>query len=182
MGKRGRKPQPLAVAILNGNPGRRPLPEPDLVVTSGLPVTVPPEVEADPVALAEFRRVVAAMPAGVYEALDTALLSVYAQAWSIFWRAQADIDQHGTLIIEKIEKSFPDGSIVTTEKMKENPAVKTWNMAATNLLKTADRLGLVPGVRAKLQLPERRHDRPGRPRKQPTALADLMPDGAGDFG
>lgn len=170
MGKRGPKPKPRAVRELEGNLGRMPMPEPELVITSGLPVVMPAEVAADPVAAGEFERIVKAMPREVYEALDVALLSVYAQSWSLFWKAQADIDQHGTLVIETVEKDD-----VTLTRFKENPAVKTWNTAATNLLKTADRLGLVPGVRAKLQLPARR-DGPGRPPIVRQSLAHLMPD------
>ena len=170
MGKRGPKPKPHALRALEGNLGRLPMPEPDLVITSGLPVVMPAEIAADPMAATEFERIVKAMPREVYEALDVALLSVYAQSWSLFWRAQRDIDEHGTLVIETTESE--SGAITT--KYKENPAVKTWNTAATNLLKTADRLGLVPGVRAKLQLPARR-DGPGRP-PVTRALSDLMPD------
>ena len=174
MGKRGPKPKPLAMRELEGNRGRTIMPDPEHVITSGMPVFVPAEVEADEVAAREFRRIVAAMPREVYEALDVATLSLYAQSWSMFWKAQRDIDEHGTIIIERTEKETPDGSRTVTEKMKANPAVGIWNIAATNLLKTADRLGLVPGVRAKLQLPERR-DRPGRPPKL-RQISDLMPD------
>jgi len=57
-------------------------------------------------------------------------------------RAQKEIDESG--IITFTEKGYGVA-----------PAVKVWKAASETLLKTADRLGLHPGARSKLQLPER---------------------------
>lgn len=142
MGKRGPKPKPKAIALLEGNPGRRELVPDDLEVISELPAIMPASLEVDEIAAAEWRRVVAAMPPGLYSAADSAVLTLYAQSWSMLIRAMQEIDLNGLTILE-------DG------KLKTNPAVKTWKAASENLLKTADRLGLSPGVRSRLRLPTR---------------------------
>lgn len=55
MGLRGQIPQPTAVKLLNGNPGRRPINQAEPKPRSGAPVC-PAQVRADPAALKEWRR------------------------------------------------------------------------------------------------------------------------------
>lgn len=142
MGKRGPKPKPKALRLLEGNPGRQEIVPDELEVRSELPPVMPPAVEADEVAAAEWRRIIAAMPPNLYSAADSAVIALYAQSWSILIRSMQEIDINGITILEE-------------GKLKTNPAVRTWKAASENLLKTADRLGLSPGVRSRLKLPER---------------------------
>lgn len=152
MGKRGPKPKPKGLNILDGNPSRRPMVPDDVTIVATMPLVKPAAIEANDVASAEWDRLCAAMPPGLYDAADVAVLAEYAMAWSMFLEAQAQIDARGILIEEPITDK--DGSIVDY-KVKANPAVSIWKAASETLLKTGDRLGLNPSVRARMQLPKR---------------------------
>lgn len=165
MGKRGPKPKPVLIRKLEGNPGRLPMPEPELEITCELPPVKPDLIALDDLASAEWDRVVRAMPAALYTAADVAVLTMYANAWSLMHRAQDDINEHGTLILEEI---FNSDTGQTTIKYKANPAVGIWKSATETLLKTVDRLGLCPGVRARMQIP-------GRNEKPQSKFSGLMP-------
>jgi P27 family predicted phage terminase small subunit len=142
MGKRGPKPKPKAIRMLEGNPGRLNVVGDDYEITSELPAVMPPQVEADEIASAEWRRLMAAMPPNLYCAADTVVITMYAMSYALMLRAQIEIDLNGVLVME-------DG------KLKANPAVKVWKASTENLFKCADRLGLNPGVRARMQIPAR---------------------------
>lgn len=141
MGKRGRQPKPLKIRVLEGNPSRKPLnfDEP----TCDLPAVKPSAVMADELASLEWDRVMAAMPPGLYTALDVAGLTMHVTAWSLLVKAQSDIDLNGLLLINESGISKP------------NPAVRVWKLASEMLLQTADRLGLHPGARTRLGIPKR---------------------------
>ena len=153
MGKRGPKPKPKALNILEGNPSRRELLPDDLDITPNLPAPKPQQVELDPVANAEWDRLMAAMPGHLYTAADVAILTIYVQSWSLFWQAQREIDENGVLIREIKETEHG-----TSETWKSNPALTAWRAATENLNKAADRLGLNPGVRAKMGVPKPRDE------------------------
>ena len=148
MAKRGPKPKPSALNILDGNPSRRPINtnEPECFLAPDKPHSV----SADLIASAEWDRVVAAMPASVYTALDSGVLTTYALAWSMLIRAQKELDDRGLLEEEPI--TTKDGDVVGY-KLVINPAARVWKAATETLLKTTDRLGLSPGVRTRLQVP-----------------------------
>jgi P27 family predicted phage terminase small subunit len=148
MGKRGPKPKPSALNILDGNPSRREINtrEPECFLAPDKPDSV----SADLFASAEWDRIIAAMPASVYSALDSAALSTYALAWSMLIRSQKEIDDNGLMIEEPIIDK--EGNVVGYRR-SINPATRTWKAATETLLKTTDRLGLSPGVRTRLQVP-----------------------------
>lgn len=150
MGKRGPKPKPTALRVLEGNPGRLPL-NPDEIVIGNPPVK-PSAVAMDPHASAEWDRLLHAMPPDLYTAADASVLSQYALAWSMLIRAQQELDERG-LMVERVRYD-KDGNILG-EEIEVNPAAKAWKLASETLLKTGDRLGLNPGVRARLQVPSR---------------------------
>lgn len=140
LGTRGPKAKPRALRILEGNPGRLPVPPDELAVESDLPAIMPDIVANNPRAAAEWGRVIAAMPPGLYSALDVAALSSYALAWSLLHEAQMQLEQNGP-------------TVWTKDGVKTNPALAMWTQATTTLLKCADRLGLNPGARARLEMP-----------------------------
>ena len=151
MNKRGPKPKPTALRVLEGNPGRREInaDEP----TCDMPAEKPSAVAMDALASAEFDRVMAAMPAGIYTALDATTLAQHALAWSMLVKAQKSIDEDGVLI--ESEKYDKEGNLVAVFKVI-NPATKIWKAAAATLIQTSDRLGLSPGVRSRLKVPSRK--------------------------
>lgn len=151
MQKRGPKPKPTALKILEGNPGRRELN--DLEPACDLPPVKPHTVGADEIASAEWDRIIAAMPPQVYTALDTGMLANYALAWSMLVRAQMSLDSDGLLI--NIFDRNPETNEQYCVGVKINPAARVWKAASATLIQCADRLGLSPGVRSRLQLPTR---------------------------
>jgi P27 family predicted phage terminase small subunit len=149
MGKRGPKPKPKALNVLEGNPSRRPMVPDELDVSPDLPPVMPGIVELDRVAAAEWQRLIATMPAPLYTAADVAVLTQYCLSWSLLHQAQAEIDENGIVIRETNE-------ISGETKTKSNPAVAIWKAANENLHKSADRLGLNPSIRSKMALPQAR--------------------------
>ncbi|MGI9159867.1 MAG: P27 family phage terminase small subunit [Saprospiraceae bacterium] len=147
MGKRGPKPKPTAIRILEGNPSRRELNanEPRVTVLASKPSAV----AMDEIASTEWDRVMHAMPTGVYTAADEAVLADYSIAWSMLIGALLDIEKHGRLIEEPIIDKAGD---IAGYKLKENPALRTWRAAHAILMQTTDRLGLSPGQRSRLGL------------------------------
>jgi P27 family predicted phage terminase small subunit len=150
MGKRGPKPKPTALKVLEGNPSRRPLNE--LEPSCDMPPVKPSVVTMDELASIEWDRVVAAMPPNLYTALDTTTLANYAMAWSMLVKAQNDIEENGLSV--EIYEIGKDGAKVFTA-IRTNPAVRVWKTASETLLKCADRLGLHPGARTRLEVPKR---------------------------
>jgi P27 family predicted phage terminase small subunit len=143
MGKRGPKKKPTALRKLEGNPGRLPINE--LEPVCEMPAVKPSAVAMDEIASLEWDRLMHAMPPGLYTALDVSLVTQYALAWSMLVKAQSEIDSGG--IIAFTEKGYG-----------VSPAVKVWKAASETLLKCADRLGLHPGARTRLEIPSRKAD------------------------
>lgn len=150
MGKRGPKPKPSALRILEGDPGRLGINPLEPRVERG-PV-MPSAVAMDEIASREWERICSVMPPGVYTAADEAVLAEYVTAWSMLVGALADIQQHGRLIEKPITNKLGD---VVGYELKENPALRTWRAAHTALMHTTDRLGLSPGQRSRLSVPKR---------------------------
>ena len=138
MGKRGPKPKSSFMRKLEGSRRQGSPDEP----TCDLPPVKPAFVEMDEVASREWDRAIASMPPGVFTALDVSVLAMYASAWSIMAGAQRDIGINGAVIVT------PKGAV-------QSPSVKIWKQAADTLFKCADRLGLHPGARVSLKIPER---------------------------
>lgn len=150
MTKRGPKPKPTNLRIFEGNPSRRALNEHE--PQSDLPAVKPSAVGMDEIASLEWDRVLAAMPPGIYSALDTGALATYALAWSLLVKSQKEIDEHG--VTERLFKQTRDGDVLLVG-VSVNPAVRTWKAASETLVKMTDRLGLNPSVRTRLQVPQK---------------------------
>lgn len=155
MGKRGPKPKPKMIRLLEGNPSRRPLTPDDVEVISGLPPVKPSLVAMDEQASLEWDRVIASMPPGLYTAADVSALTLYATSWAMLHRAQLELDTHGVMVEERTTKYNDDGSEEVRIRYKSSPALAAWKTAAEHLWKAGDRLGLSPGVRSRLQLPKK---------------------------
>lgn len=160
MGKRGPKPKPKLLRQLEGNPGRLALMPDDADITPNMPPVKPSAVGMDELASLEWDRLLACMPPELYSAADASVLSAYALAWSMLVKSQAEIDANGVVVLERLEKHNEDGSSVVREKYKKNPAVDTWKIAADQIHRCADKLGLSPGVRARLPNPKAQKEAP----------------------
>lgn len=144
LGTRGPKPKPTALRLLEGNPSNRPINELEPVCT--MPPVKPSVVEMDEIASQKWNVIMGAMPPQLYTALDTDVLAAHCLAWSLLVKAQSEIDS---------------GGIIAFTEKGEGPAaaVRIWKAAVETLLKTADRLGLHPGARSRLEMPKR-NDQP----------------------
>lgn len=130
MSKRGPKPKSNVVRLLEGS--RRPLNDDEIAIE--LPAVKPAIVAVDPLASAEWDRVVGIMPFGMYSAAHESALSAHALAWSMLNKAQSEIAERGLTVV------MARGAVT-------NPAVKVWKLAADTLHRTSGLLGLHPGAR-----------------------------------
>ena len=148
MGKRGPKPKPQLLNVLDGNPSRRPLNH-DEPQCEFFPVK-PHTVGADQIASAEWDRLKMVVPDKLYTAMDEGVLTQYCLAWSQLIKAQTEINDRGLLIETPITSR--DGDIIGY-KVEANPALPAWGKANDALFKTGDRLGLSPSTRARINMP-----------------------------
>lgn len=138
MAKRGRKPKSNVIRLLEGNPGKRPIADNEIIVE--LPAQKPSVVAADALASGEWDRVLAVMPPTMYSAAHEVVLSQHALAWSMLVKAQNEISEGGL-------------TVFTARGQTTNPAVRVWKLAADTLHRTAGLLGLHHGAR--LSIPKR---------------------------
>jgi P27 family predicted phage terminase small subunit len=137
----GRRPQPTALKILRGNPGKRRLNPAEAhppAATAAFDVP-PPELEGDPLAQAEWRRV-APMLRGcrlITEAERTSLI-VLCQQWSRYVDSQDKIRTLGLLV--KTPAGVP----------LRNPYLRIQQDAFGIVNKLSEQLGLTPSGRAKI--------------------------------
>jgi phage terminase, small subunit, putative, P27 family len=136
----GRRPQPAALRVLRGNPGKRRIPveaQPP-AVTSAFDVP-PPELEGDKAAEAEWRRVAPMLRACklVTEAERTVLLAL-CQEWSRYLEAHGKVRTLGMLV--KTGDGIP----------RINPYLKICDRALVLCHRLWVELGLTPGGRAKI--------------------------------
>jgi P27 family predicted phage terminase small subunit len=151
MGKRGPKPKPTALRILEGNPSRREINEMEPAIF--LPAKKPADIESDELANQEWDRLFEAMPPGIYTAADTSAIATYCLSWSMLIKAQREIALNGVMVAHYVENEETGDRMLL--EYKANPAVKVWKAASETLIKMTDRLGLSPGVRSRLELPKR---------------------------
>ena len=150
MGKRGPKPKPTLLNVLDGNPSRRKrdASEPQC---DYYPVKQP-LVSSDAVASAEWDRLKMVTPPKLYTAMDEGVLAQYCLAWSRFTAAEIEMQNRGLLIETPIYNK--DGDHIG-DKLELNPAHTAWAKANDVLFKTGDRLGLSPSTRARINMPSR---------------------------
>jgi len=136
---RGRKPKPIAQRIAEGNPGKRSLNHPGVMLKPALP-TAPASLTA--VAKIEWTRLAKELfDAGLLTNADRNALANYCEAWADWVDAR-----------EKI--NLPGGKTTTTEKGYEMQSV--WvgiaNKAAASMHRIAAEFGLTPASRARISI------------------------------
>lgn len=132
----GRRPKPNQIKILEGNPGKRALPD--------LPNILPGEPEApesvlgDPVAHAEWRRIVPElMRANLLSLCDAAALASYCSAFSLYQAAAESVAKDGITV------ASPMG-------VRKNPAVGIMLDAWKGVRGFCAEFGLTPSSRSKV--------------------------------
>ena len=136
----GRRPQPTALKVLRGNPGKRPLNpnEPIMPPATAAFDEPPPALAEDPAAAAEWRRVAPLLrAAGLVTESEQSALTALCQQWSRYLQATTQIRELGMCI---------EGShgIPTP-----NPYLLVADRALTHCHRLWAELGLTPSGRAK---------------------------------
>ena len=136
---KGRKPKPIALKRLAGNPGKRPLgDEPQPPVPDSVPY-VPRHLNTE--AKREWRRIVKVlMDLGLYTEVDRAALAMYCQAWGRWVGAEREL----------IKK----GAVLTSDKgnLYQNPWLHVANKAWEQMRKVLAEFGLTPSSRSRLMI------------------------------
>lgn len=136
---RGRKPTPVAMRVLHGNPGRRPLRNARPGTALDTP-DVPDFLDGE--ARAEWNRTLAEHEGtGLLTRADRALLAAYCVMWSRFVAAERHVTEHGPIV-----------AAPRTATPMPNPHLKVSRDALDRLLKIAGELGLSPVSRARLHI------------------------------
>jgi P27 family predicted phage terminase small subunit len=147
---RGRKPKPTAVKELEGNPGKRPLPEEEPHHEAPPPdFDLPPaELTGDLVAAAEWRRLAPVLRKSktVTEA-DRGSLIACCQQWSRYLEANKSVSSMGMVVRSPSGYPMP------------NPYIGITNKALGNLVRLWAELGLTPSSRSRVTAAEDPSDR-----------------------
>lgn len=137
----GPDPEPAALKILKGNPGKRPIKE-EPNPTKGAPK---PPADLKGEAFAEWSRIVPELnKIGILAVVDRAYLVGYCESWASFCEAREELNLNGVLITGR------DGGLV------RNPAAIVMKDSLDMMLKYGAKFGLSPGDRARLgRVPEK---------------------------
>ena len=137
---RGRKPKPTALKVIQGNPGKRPLPknEPKPATTKRTP---PAPVYLPDDAKAEWRRVAKELHGmGLLTRVDTDALAAYCQVFARW--------------VEAERKLATDGMVTITSNGNpiQNPWLSIANRAMTEMRKWLIEFGMTPSSRARVKV------------------------------
>ncbi len=135
---KGRKPTPLSLRILRGNPSKRKLPT-DIPMPDG-DLTAPP-AWMSPAQKQGWRYAVKHAPEGLLKRLDRSTLTAYVVAESLHRQAA-----------EAIEK---DGLLVQTPKtgaLMQSPHLAILNRQAIIMLRAVEQLGFSPASRGRVHV------------------------------
>lgn len=135
---KGRKPTPIEIHALNGNPGRRPLPEP-IPVPSGRP-DCPKHFDAKKRAEWNFAcEMIEHM--GVLSKADRCALEMFVETFSIYRDACANVKKFGAVQCLNADKKI----------FAINPYLRVRNAMWEQLYKMLGEFGFTPVARARLK-------------------------------
>ena len=139
---RGRPPVPTRLKVLNGNPGKRPLPEaepePDVVLPAA-PKELPHEAQE------EWERIVAELyKSRLITNLDLTALFAYCQAWALYLEAREKLIDPNTGELVLIIKT-PNGYPV------QHPSLSIMNKQVEIMTRIGSQFGMSPVARVHLQ-------------------------------
>ena len=131
----GRKPKPTALKVLEGNPGKRKLPEnepdPGRKMPS-CPSWLLPEAKA------EWKRLAKTLnQMGVLSEADRAAFAAYCQSWARWKEAQEHIDLEGSTFMGE-------------NGPRKSPWVAIANEAQAKMMSAASEFGMTPSSRTKI--------------------------------
>lgn len=145
MTKRGRKPKPTNLKLVQGNPGKRKInkkePRPKIIIPT-------PPAHLSATAKREWKRVSTELfNLGLLSGVDRAALGAYCQAYSRWVAAENSINA-----LAKKDK-VNHGLLITTSNNNtiQNPAVGIANKAMADLIKFAAEFGMTPSARSRIE-------------------------------
>ena len=141
MGKRGPKPKPTELRVLEGNPSKRPL-NAEEPKASGEAVC-PAHLSEDAAAI--WAVIMESLPPGLISAADMPLLAAYCEAWSAHKAAVEALQRDRDLI---------GGNLVRNDK--PSPYLRIMDQTAKTMASLSTRLGLSPADRSGLKLGDQR--------------------------
>lgn len=132
----GRPPKPLALKILEGNPGHRPL---NRYEPKPRPIAPPCPRWLEPEAKREWKRISRELEAlGLLTVIDRAVLAGYCQAWARWRAAEEVLTREGTTF------TTPNGY------RQQRPEVSIAQKSLQLVAKFATEFGLTPSARTRL--------------------------------
>ena len=135
----GPTPKPTRLKLLQGNPGRRPLPKNEPQPKLGAPTR--PEWLL-PEAKREWSRIVPELlRLGLLAKIDRAMLSMWCQCWGMYVEAVRDIQKNG------ISYSKEDGY------EGQRPSVSIMNKMIEKMTALSARFGMTPADRSRISVP-----------------------------
>jgi P27 family predicted phage terminase small subunit len=152
---RGRKPKPIELRILQGNPGQRRIPS---NVPRPAPVAPSCPDHLDAVAKAEWRRIAKPLEQlGLLTVLDRAALAGYCQLYSRWVACEAAIEEHGmTYETERLDQEGRSlGTVVRTR-----PEVTIARQSLQLIRAFCSEFGCTASSRARLVVPGADNDDP----------------------
>lgn len=139
-GQSGRRPQPTAIRVLNGNPGGRPLPEHEPKPKVMLPKP-PAHLTAD--ARREWQRIgKLLLDLGVMTEIDGTALAAYCQAYARWVEAEQMLAKHGTLWKLKTPKGG--------DYFSQSPYLAIANKAIEQMSRMLTEFGMTPSSRSRI--------------------------------
>ena len=140
----GRKPKPTALKIVEGNPGRRPLPQFEPKFDPSQP-TPPPFLNDD--AKVEWGRISGVLyEAGVLTDVDRGVLAAYCQAYGVWAQAEREIEKlQQSSVLNGLILKTKDGNFI------QQPLLGIANKARADMVKYASEFGMSPSSRVKVE-------------------------------
>ncbi len=140
----GRPPKPTNLKILEGNRGRRPLPQNE-PKPEPLAPDMPDWLHAD--AKAEWQRIVPQLTKlGLLAKTDLGVIVGYCESWAQYKKAMEFLHKHGEVYPIKND----DG---TVKYLQQVPQVSIANKAWLNICRASAMMGLSASDRARLEIP-----------------------------
>ena len=140
MGMRGPAPKPTAVKVLQGNPGKRPLPkgEPRPATADRVP-TAPRWLSEE--GRAEWKRLAPRLHAvGLLTEVDGTALGLLCEAFAQYVTAKTIVDREGMLLVSDKGNAY------------QHPAAGLMTQARGELLKWVREFGMTPSARSRISV------------------------------
>jgi P27 family predicted phage terminase small subunit len=143
MGLRGPQPKPTQLKLIEGNPGKRPINTNEVKPVGALrkPAHITGTIGD------EWDRVISAMPPGFYTEADVPVLTIYCEAL---------VMRRNALAIVAKPKEEGGGLVVKGSAGQDaaHPMIAVAKGQAEIILRAADRLGMSPAARTRLDAPD----------------------------